>query len=401
MQFKSWSILIFYSGNLRKALKKLAKAGCLSFAIDHKWIKNKQGDREAKALGLSVIISSEDGSRTPFLIGYIPTDDATDFETIRLVEETFEDLDLMESFKNLEIPMTSDAQLRHALEKIYNKHLIPALNAICTSHNLTNLGKNALIHLKEYLANSEDFLRQHNINLEIAGKKLENHFKSLEVADIDREHVGELSVPNWSTMSETERKNTKLNYLPIPKEFGIRFRNGYQRTAGLFSRIQELQRIKSNARHPLDDLVEDLDVGPMQMQFLKALYAMQKHLVGLIDYYESNSTFQSTDTINSLLYGFDFCLDIDKNENNKFEIATKLALLDALTEQLTSHRAIKRDGKWIWKKTSKPTRIRRFDKIGTFAFPSMQRLQLNRLMKKLKLASKKFRSLKTKFQVNI
>ena len=66
---------------------------------------------------------------------------------------------------------------------------------------------------------------------------------------------------------------------------------------------------------------------------------------------------------------------------------------------MTSHRAAKRNGNWIWLKTSKPTRMRRFDKIGAFAFPSMQRLQLNRLMKKLKLAGKQFKSLKKKFQV--
>lgn len=369
--------------------------------MDHKWIKNKQGDAESKALGLSAIVSSEDGSRSPFLIGYIPTDDASDAETIKLVEETFEKLDLLESFKNLEIPITSDAQLRGALEKIYDKHLIPSINAICTTHNLTNLGKNALIHLAEYLDNSEMFLEQHEINLEIAGKKLENHFKSLEVSGVDREFVGELTKPNWNSMSDDQKQNEKLKYLPIPKVFQIRFRNSYQRTAGLYSRIQELERIKSNARHPLHYLVEDLDVGPSQIQFLKALYDMQKHLIGLIDYYESNSTFQSTDTINSLQFGFDFCLEIDKNKNNKFEIAIKMALLDALTEQMTGYRATQRKKDWIWKKTAKPIRIRRLDKIGAFAFPSMQRLQLNRLINKLRHASKQSKSLKPKFQVNI
>ena len=376
----------------------MAKAGCLTIAVDHKWIKSKQGDPEQKALGLAVIIASEDGTREAFLIGYIPTDDGSDTETIRLIEETFEDLDLLDAFKNLDIPITSDAGMRTAIERLYAKHVIPSLNAICTAHNLTNLNKNLLVHLKEYLENSDEYLQQHHANLEIAGKKLENHFKGLEVSDIDREHVGELTFCNWNSMSEDEKKNAKLKYLPIPKEFKIRFRNAFQRTAGLYSRIQELERIKSNARHSLHDLVKDLDVGHSQTQFLKALYETQKHLIRLVDYYEKNSTYQSTDSLNSLLFGFDFCLEMDKS-HNKFEIAIRLAFLDALTEQMTSHRAAKRNGDWVWLKTSKPTRIRRFDKIGAFAFPSMQRLQLNRLMKKLKIAAKQFKSLKKKFQV--
>ena len=378
----------------------MAKAGCLTIAVDHKFIKGRQGDPEKKALGLSAIISCENGTRESFLIGYIPTDDGSDPETVKLIEDTFRDLDLLDSFESLDIPITSDAGMRTAIEKLYVKHLIPSLNAICTAHNLTNLSKNLLIHLKEYLENADEYIQQHQVNIEIAGKKLENHFKELEVAAVDREHVGELTYPNWNSMSEEEKNNSKLKYLPIPKEFKVRFRNAFERTQGLYSRIQELERIKSNASHPLHDLVDDLDVGPSQNQFLKALYETQKHLIRLVDYYERNDTFQSTDSLNSLLFGFDFCLDMEKNKNNKYEIAIRLAFLDALSEQMTSHRAAKRNGNWIWLKTSKPTRMRRFDKIGAFAFPSMQRLQLNRLMKKLRLAGKQFKSLKKKFQVN-
>ena len=394
------SIVIFFSDDLRKSLKILAKAGCLTIAIDHKFIKGRQGDPEPKALGLSAIISCEDGTRESFLIGYIPTDDGSDPETVRLIEETFRDLDLLDSFESLDIPITSDCGMRTAIEKLYAKHIIPSLNAICTAHNLTNLSKNLLLHLKEYLEHADEYIKQHQVNIDIAGKKLENYFKELEVSAVDREHVGELTYANWNTMSEEEKNNSKLKYLPIPTEFKVRFRNAFQRTSGLYSRIQELERIKSNIRHPLHDLVNDLEVGPSQNQFLKALYQTQKHLIKLVDYYERNDTFQSTDSLNSLIYGFDFCLDMDKNTNNKFDIAIRLAFLDALTEQMTSHRAAKRNGDWIWLKTQKPTRIRRFDKVGAFAFPSMQRLQLNRLISKLQLAAKQFKSLKKKFEVN-
>ena len=74
-----------------------------------------------KALGLLAVVSSEDGSRTPFLIGYVATDDASDIETFKLVTETFEEYDLLEPFKKLQVPICTDAQLRSAVT--ISKHL--------------------------------------------------------------------------------------------------------------------------------------------------------------------------------------------------------------------------------------------------------------------------------------
>ena len=77
-----------------------------------------------------------------------------------------------------------------------------------------------------------------------------------------------------------------------------------------------------------------------------------------------------------------------------------MALLDALTEQLSSYKAIQNaQGCWIWDKTNVPTRIRRLDKIGAFAFAGEQKLILTRLIKSLKEAKKYSRLYKPKFQV--
>ena len=382
-------------------MKELAKIGCLSIALDHKWIKGKQGDDEMKALGLLAVVSSEDGSRTPFLIGYVATDDASDIETFKLVTETFEEYDLLEPFKKLQVPICTDAQLRSAVNKLYEHFDLEPLKAICSCHNLTNLGKNCLKNLPKYLDEAPSLLQQTKINTNVAGKELDSHFKNIELNSLDRDHIGELLYPNWLTMTEDERNGANLKYQKIPKEFEIRFRNAFERTLGLLSRLPELERIKSNIYHPLHHLTSELNIDQNHTQFLMAVYKMEKHLIQLIDYYESNSTFQSTDSINSLIFGFEFCLDIDRNRDNRYEVAIKMCLLDELTAQLCSHKAIKEKGTWKWKKNSVPTRIGRLDKIGLFAFAGDQQLMLNRLIRMIRKAKNSYKPLRGKFEVNI
>ena len=385
---------------LKNRLPILAKLGCLTLCVDHKFVKGCQADVENKALGIIAIISTNDGARTSFTLGYLSTDDASDEETIILLEECFRKYNLLGSFKKLQIPMTTDAQLRHAIKKLYNRHNVDDLKSICTCHNLGNLGKACLRHLPMYLDDSEELVDQLETNLDIAGKALDNYFQTLEVHPADRNLVGELSITNWNDLNEQERNSKKISYLPIPKKFEIRFRNAQERTMGLLSRWQELERIKSDYFHPMHALAENLDVGSSQFQFLKAIHDMRTHLVQLIDYYESDTNFQSTETINSIIYGYEFALEL-KN-CNKYELGVKLALVDGLTEQLCSHKAIEnKKGTWEWKKSSVPTRVGRLDKIGAFAFPGEQKLLLPRLKKRLREAKQQQIQYKSKFQVNI
>ena len=386
---------------MRQGLQQLAQLGCVTIALDHKFIKGKQGDPEHKALGVIAIISSEDGTRTPFMIAYTPVENATDALTMKLVEDAFEEFGLSEAFKKLQLPICTDAALRHVVTRLFEKEQLDPLKAICTCHNLSNLGKNCLKNLPDYLDNGVALLAQNNQNLRIASRQLENYFNDLPVNDLDVDHIGEIMFDDWLTMTPEQKQEAKLKYQKIPAEFTVRFRNSYERSKGLLSRFQELERINSNIQHPVHNLTKDLDVGSEQRQLLRAIYDMQKHIVSLINYYENDSTFQTTDTINSMIFGFEYCLDIDQNRENEFEIAVKMSLLDQLTSQLTGHKAIKKDGTWIWHKTSVPTRIGRLDLVGTFAFPGDQKLLLNRLIKKLRAAKKTMKSLRSKFQVTI
>ena len=395
--------IIIISGILRKRLPILTREGCVSYQLDHKYIKNRQGDDEYKALGLVAIVASEDGTREPFTLGYIPTDDASDEETIRLIEESLEEYNLTDSFKRLEIPFTTDCGLKSAIDQLHKKYNLPEQNAICTCHNLGNLGNRCSKHLPKYLDNGKDMLQQLKINIEV-GRSLDNYFKTLEVNPLDRDHIGELLFDNWMTMTEDERSSQTLKYLKIPTEFTIRFRNAQERTVGLLSKWNELQRIKSNIYHPLHNAVENLDDGEEHFQFLKAMNGMQSLLIKLVNYYECDNNFQSSETINSLIHGFQYSLNLAGC--NKYEFGVKLAFVDSLTEQLCSHKAIENDsGGWIWKKCGVPTRIRRMDKVGAFAFPGEQRLILPRLINKLKQAQRDcqaqrdFRRYKSKFQV--
>ena len=359
---------------MKNRLPILAKLGCLTLCIDHKFVKGRQGDLQNKALGIVAIISSENGSRTAFTLGYLSTDDATDEETVILVEECFEKYALADPFKQMHIPFVTDAQLRFAIERVYERANIDSLKSICYCHNFGNLDKACLRHLPIYLDDSADQKEQLKKNFEIA-KDLDNYFNALEVNKNDRELVGNLSIPNWKELSEDERNSTKLKYQPIPNIFDVRFRNQFQRIKGLLSRWYELERIKSNFNHPMHNLVSDLDVSQKTFQYLNALFDMREHLIRLIDYYEKDSNFQSTESINSMLYLFEYALDLENA--NKYEIAIKMAFLDGLTEQFVSHRAQPNDdGTWSWLKSRVPTRIGRIDKIGAFAFPGNQKLLL-------------------------
>ena len=382
---------------MKKRLPILAKLGCVTMQLDHKYIKNHQGDLEDKALGLIVMIASEDGTRTPFTLGYLATNDATDDETIRLVEECLQEYDIFESFKRMEIPFTTDCGLRTAMEKFHKKYNLTDQHSICTCHNFGNLQKRCLLGLSKYLDDGEELLDQLKINIDVA-KSLDNYFKSLEINQLDREILGELCVQNWSKMDENQRATAELKYLPIPTEFKVRFRNAYQRTAGLLSRWYELERIKSDLNHPMHNLVTDIDLSQRNFDFLKAIHRMRTHLILLVNYFERDDNFQTTETVNSLIFGFQFALNIAQSD--EVELGVKMALLDALTEQLSSYKAIKNSqGCWVWRKTSVPTRIRRLDKIGAFAFVGEQKLILSRLLKSLKDAKKHSRLYKAKFQV--
>ena len=230
------------------------------------------------------------------------------------------------------------------------------------------------------------------------GRSLDNYFNKLQVNQLDRHHIGELVHKNWNSMDESEQSSKSLKYLSIPTEFTVRFRNSHEQTFGLLSRWHELERIKSNIHHPMHRLVETFDSGEDHFKFLKAIHEMRAHLIQLVNYYEQKDNFQSTETINSLIFGFEFALNLSNCD--QFATAVKISLLDCLTEQLCSHKAIKnQSGAWIWKKCTVPTRIRRMDKVGAFAFPGEQKLILPRLRKKIKQAKKHCRQYKSKFQV--
>lgn len=387
----------YFLAILKNRLPILARLGCLTLCIDHKFVKGRQGDLQNKALGIVAIISSENGSRKAFTLGYLSTDDATDDETIILLEECFKKYDLADPFKQMHIPFVTDAQLRFAIERIYEKANIDSLKSICFCHNFGNLDKACIRHLPNYLEDSAEQKEQLKKNFEVA-KDLDNYFNALEVHKNDRDLVGNLSIPNWKELSQDEQNSTQLKYQPIPNIFDVRFRNQFQRTKGLLSRWQELERIKSNFNHPMHNSVSQLDVSQKTFQYLNALFDMRKHLIGLIDYYEKDSNFQSTESINSMLYLFEYALDLENA--NKYEIGIKMAFLDGLTEQFVSHRTNQNDdGTWSWVKSRVPTRIGRIDKIGAFAFPGNQKLLLPRLIKRLKEARKSYRPLKAKFQV--
>ena len=107
----------------------MAKIGTLTFIRDNKDIKGRQGDPETKALGVMCVVSSEDGCRIPFTLGYHPTEDASDDTTVELVETCFKEYNLLESFKKMEICFTTDAMLRGAVEKLFKKYNLQDLKS--------------------------------------------------------------------------------------------------------------------------------------------------------------------------------------------------------------------------------------------------------------------------------
>ena len=75
--FQFYKKILNFLGILKSRLPILAKLGAISIVIDHKWILGRQGDPEKKALGIVAVVSSDDGTRYPITLGYLPTDDAS------------------------------------------------------------------------------------------------------------------------------------------------------------------------------------------------------------------------------------------------------------------------------------------------------------------------------------
>ena len=322
-----------------------------------------------------------------------------DPETIKLVEETMEKYSLMDYFLQLQIPFVADAALRHALDRIFSLHGRSSIKSICTDHNFTCLGKRAAKKFIIYLGDNR-LVNELDSTMKEAEKAFSTFFKNQEVEEVDRDLIGQLKFPNWNQMSEETKQNATLRYGKIPKLKEIRFRNPQERSQGLLTWMPLLRRIQADEDHELHSFVEPLHLKEENHKFLIALHKLQTHLLQQIDYYEGNDTFQTTDSLNSMLFCFEFSLDFDRTITCKYEVATKMALFDCLCEQLFSHTAKKTESGYEWEKCSVPERIGRMDKIGMFAFRSRQNLKLNRLSKMLGDAGKKNRQYKPKFEVS-
>ena len=318
---------------------------------------------------------------------------------MKFVEETLVKYKIRDQFLKLQVPFVADAQLRSALERIFAQNERMSLKSICTDHNFTNLGKRTMKKIHIYLG-SDQLLKELDLTLKDAEKAFSTFFKNKEVEEEDREFVGETLVKAWGSMSDESKKDYKLRYAKIPKLKEIRFRNPQERSEGLLTWMPLLRRIKADKEHEFHSFVEPLHIEEENHKFLIAVHKMQTNLLQQINYYEEKNTFQATDSLNSMLFCFQFALDFDRSSTCKYEVAAKMALFDCLCEQLFSHTAEKSDSGYIWKKNSVPSRIGRMDKIGMFAFRSLQSLKLNRLSKMLREAGKKNRQFKAKFDVS-
>ena len=332
-------------------------------------------------------------------MAYLPTNDATWQETNRLVEKTLKDYDLFDMFLKLQIPFVADAALRGAVERLFTSNDRISLRSICTDHNFTNLGKRAIQKIHVYLG-SDTLLKELDSTLQEAERAFSAFFKNKEVEFEDRELIGQLQIQNWQNLTIEQKAEAKLHYEKIPKLKAIRFRNPQERTQALLTWMPLLRRIQGDTDHELHSFVEKLPIAEKNHKFLEAVHKLRTHLLQQIDYYEGNDTFQSTDSLNSMLFCFKFALDFDRSTTCQYEVAAKMSLFDCLCEQLFSHTAEKTDSGYIWEKNSVPARIGRLDKIGMFAFRSRQNLKLNRLSKMLKTAGKKNRQFKAKFDVS-
>lgn len=322
-----------------------------------------------------------------------------DPQTLRFVKEALAKYNLMDQFLKLQIPFVADALLRFALERLFSDQDRLSIKSICTDHNFTNLGKRTLKKMHVYLGDDK-LLKELDSTLQDAEKAFSTFFKNREVEEQDREFIGEITIKGWNTMTQESKDSCELRYGKIPKLKAIRFRNPQERSQGLLTWMPLLRRIQTDDEHELHSFVDSLHIEEDNHKFLIAVHQMQTNLLQQINHYEGNDTYQTTESLNSMLFCFQFALDFDRISTNKYEVAAKMALFDCLCEQLFSHTAEKTDSGYIWKKCSVPERIGRMDKIGMFAFRSLQNLRLKKLSKLLREASKKNRQFKQKFDVS-
>ena len=90
-----------------------------------------------------------------------------------------------------------------------------------------------------------------------------------------------------------ETKLTK--YRIIPEEKNIRFRNTKERFQGYLTWLPELEKLKDQTNHYLNDEVTRIYPTPTQLELIRDVHEFSAQIVNYVDYFESNNNYQVID----------------------------------------------------------------------------------------------------------
>ena len=171
----------------------LAEWGELALTTDHKHIFNKQGDEEAKCLGVAAVVPVRHRNQHSVILDYIPCNSSTADNTIPLLNDVLVKFGLLDQFKKGKISVSCDGAMVKTVKDLFEMHIEEGgqgLYTFCNVHNLDNLMKRTVLNLlDEYLPCGTNMYKDIQSHISGCSKALGIDFNNMEVSSAIRNKV--------------------------------------------------------------------------------------------------------------------------------------------------------------------------------------------------------------------
>ena len=186
-------IFTVFLEHLKKILPLLAEWGELALTMDHKHIFNKQGDKEAKCLGVAAVVPDRYRNQHSVILDYIPCNSSSADNTIPLLNDILVKFGLSDQFKKGKISISCDGGMVKTVKDLFEMHIQEGgqgLYTFCNVHNLDNMMKRTVLNLlDEYLLDGTDMYKDIQSHISNCSKALGLDFNNMEVSPAIRNKV--------------------------------------------------------------------------------------------------------------------------------------------------------------------------------------------------------------------
>ena len=320
-----------------KKIIKMAIQDCVakgrypySVLLDHKSTRNQTAEKENWCVGIGLLFTDDldpdDIERHSYLLDYFPVPDQKDETNAPLVKEVLEWYGLMDLVNDGRVSFVGDQKCESLAKMIAPNCLVE----ICNFHNLSNLikrscdknlkhfdlgadGKRSEIQKlisKAPNGMSDQELKKHHTN---TAKSINSWLFSHELTEEDKINVAKYKQPkgwkdefeNSNQLSDEDKKTrekvlSKITEMPsFKKVFDIRPRTIEPSLIALLCLEPHWKAAIKDVTHPLHAHTISLSIN---FHFVHSQYSIVNRIGKLIDYFESNKTYQAGEYLTAMTH---------------------------------------------------------------------------------------------------